>query len=342
MAEWITFLNLHYRTQRTEARILGEQILQKARKENNRQKIMVVLSHLAQAQMFDGDAIAAKNRYDESLALYDESADAEVAEQYGIEVKGQTLALSSNTYLHLGYPDTAYAMIKQSMAYSIHIGHNSSIAFAYLFMGLHGYFTSDNDLVINAIEEYYAIQKETRAAVWHSVFLDLLYACATGNIALAETRLQGMIDSGQDFATAYYVPYMAKVYREQGKINKAIEFMEEHLNRATTVKVVSAYPFLKYTLAQCYHAQDRQLTPRIERLLLAAKEDAVKQQAKYFELEIIVFYCQLTTPDSNPEGFSRLKTLIDWFDEINEGHNTLPYQLAKQQLNQYRSNNNDE
>ena len=307
-SDWVLFLSLHYTSQRAAARELGERMLTCARKDNDRQKTMVVLVHLAQAHMFDGDIELSISEYEEALDLYDENIDKDVATEYGTDAKAQNLALSSLSYLHLGQVSTATKKVLEAIEYSETINHETSKSFAYIFRALLAHFINDDKLTKQTINLYSNKHGGKKDQVWHNIFLDLLYSSSTDNPKEAEKLLQTMLDSGQNFAAGWYAPPIAQAYIKQGQPVKAMELMESTLEKCKELKIMATLPFLKHELALCYYEIDQCFSPRIRRHLDESIHDAKTQKSKYFEIKALTSYCQITKP--NAERISRLRFLI--------------------------------
>ncbi|SEB47467.1 TOMM system kinase/cyclase fusion protein [Tenacibaculum sp. MAR_2009_124] len=313
-ANLIEFLCLHNTSKRAEAKKLGSKILEKAVITQNNQQEMVILIHLAQAYQIDGDWSTAKDYFERALFLFDENRDINLVDEYGIHVKAQGLVLSSFSYLYLGSPNKALLKIKEAAAYSEEIGDDTSIAFAYVFIGLYGYFTGNFDLIKESVDTYKQKHNKTREEVWHTIFLDILYACFYRKSTLAQSYIQELLDTGQDVVIAWYTPYLTKLYLEENKPELAIQLITKTKKIVFEKKMCGAYSFILHTLAQCYFAKDKYLSKRIKNTLDKAIFYARTQNEVFFETEILLYYCKLNNNKSNSEKIDRLKELIELFE----------------------------
>ena len=312
--DWILFLSHHYGSRRKEARELGEELLRRAIKSKDRQREMVVLAHLGQAHLFDGDIQLSLEEYNRALSLYDEEKDKNVVEEYGTDAKGQTLALVSFNYLLLGYPDTALEKAYEGLEYAEKIGHESSIIFAHIFIGVIGLFTENFDLCVEITKRYEAKYGMRRDVIWHTVYLYQIYGTATEDFKLAEDCLDDL--SAQDFASGWYVPALVKKHLEFGHIDKATSLVEASLRKNEQFNVTVVYAYLKYALSLCYYAKDRQFSPRVKELLDQSLEMARQQQHRFVELEILVYYYQIVENEINKkEVQTQLSQAIEAFPE---------------------------
>lgn len=324
-SDWAMFLSLHYISRRKEARELGEALLARSRKANDRRQVMTVLVHLAQVHLFDGEIQLAIDECVEALDLYDEKNDLDIAAEYGTDGKAQNLSTSSLYYLHMGYTDKAKAVIDEAIAYSEQINHDSSIAFAHLFRALYGFYTKDNELIIETGKNYLLKYGQKKEKVWHYIFVKLLHAGAIDDIDTALECLNSMIETGQDFAISWYVPIIVNAYLKKGDIAAATELSERMLTFSEQKNVVSTLPFMRQNLACCYYYQDKAMTQRVEKLLLSAIDSAKSQQANLFEYDALEYYYRNHQDFNNLELENRLKQLAQWMIDINPNTSNATY-----------------
>ncbi|KZN40622.1 TOMM system kinase/cyclase fusion protein [Pseudoalteromonas luteoviolacea] len=275
-SEWAEFLYYHYRSERAKARALGEQLLDKSVTEQSRQMEMLVLSHLGQAYMFDGDAVLALDAYQRALLLFCPESDITFADEFGIEIEAQTLALQSNTLMHLGKVKQAKESAFKSLEIAKQRQHHSSIAFAYLFIGLFGYFTNDKELIKQCTQDFYTLRDELNLRVWHEHFVDVLYHCAHNDLDDAE-RSFVFISNEQDFASPYYVPFISDLYLEKRDREKATQRVIDNIAKSERIGLISALPFLYLTLAKLESDPLKRIAH-----LETSKRFSTEQDARFF------------------------------------------------------------
>ncbi|CAM1369034.1 TOMM system kinase/cyclase fusion protein [Tenacibaculum xiamenense] len=314
-ADLIEFLCFHYTSQRIKAEKLGNQILERAITSKNRQHEMLVLIHLAHAYQIDGEWEKAKIQFERVISLYDERCDSNLANEYGIHVKAQGLSMSSFSYLYLGNPNKALLKIKEAITYSEKINHDSSIAFAYVFLGLYGYFSGNYDLVKAETAKYKRKHNKTREEVWHTIFIDLLHACSHKKLEMAENYLQEILDSGQDIVLAWYAPYIADLYLDENKPDLAIELIERTKRIVFEKKMRGAYSFILHALGKCYYNKSNYLSKEVKDELDEAIFHARTGNDVFFEAQILTYYYKLIKDHrANNKIIHRLKELIKLFD----------------------------
>ncbi|OJJ15044.1 TOMM system kinase/cyclase fusion protein [marine bacterium AO1-C] len=336
-SDWIIFLSHHYCSRRQEASQFGEELLQKFRLKEKPKSIMAILVHLAQCHTFDGKLALSLKYYKEALAIYDQAIDKGKVEEYGVDTRTQNLALSSLSYLHLGYPSIALAKAQESLKLSEEEAHDPSIALATMFTGVKAYFIEDYDLVMEVTQNYNLKHGDKQDKVWHSIFVYMLYYSIRQKPEKAEEYLQKQLDSGQDLATGWYVHFIATAYIKVGKIDQAIALLSRTLARATEVQEIAVFPILKQTLAIAYFEKEQKFTEQVEAYLLEALADAQAQEARFFELEILVNYFQLNNHlDAKKTALlmPQLDRLQQWFSQQNET-NFPQFQRASQILKEH-------
>ncbi|MFT4925763.1 MAG: tetratricopeptide (TPR) repeat protein, partial [Phenylobacterium sp.] len=333
-SQWTLFIAAHYCSRRKEAREIGQKLLDKARKAQNRQDEMVVLVHLGQACNIDGDLVESMQTYEKALALYDETVDGPMALEYGMDLRVQALSLCSYNYIHFGQLAKAKDYAYQALSYAEHIGNIGEIVFANIFVALYHIFLKEFDEVKQTWQAFNTKHAD-KGRIFHVCYFECYCYSALKEPELSAKALQPQLDSGQLFAVGYYVTHLAEAYLEQGDVALATELMETSLQRSEKNGEASVWPFLKKTLAQCYYASDQQLTPRVEQLLVSSLQDAVDQKARYFEWENSVYYAQLLdkTGRDSCAVKANISSLYQWFYDNKEGTDTPLYRKTRQLMN---------
>jgi predicted ATPase len=331
--QWSEFLSAHYCSRRQEARKLGEELLTVFRQENRRQDEIVLRTHLGQAYNMDGDLILSMQTYESALALYDEKLDADMGLAYGMDPRVQALSLSGYNYLHMGQLAKAKENAYLALTYAEQIGNLGEIVFANIFVALYHVFLKEYEETAH-IWRNYNRQHGAKGEIFYLYFFRCYCYSAQREPQLAEQAMQPQIDSGQVFAVGYYVTHVAEAYLDTGDIAAATRLMEEALQRSISNNERSVFPFLKKTLAQCYHQSDKKLSSRIKDLLTTSIDDAIEQKARYFELENQVYLAQLMDYDKMDTGEIDLEIekLLAWFSEHHEGLTTPLYLKAQKRL----------
>ncbi|WDE01600.1 TOMM system kinase/cyclase fusion protein [Thalassomonas actiniarum] len=324
--EWSLFLNSHYSSQRAQTIEVGNRIIARARKERNRQREMVVLTHLGQAHLVDGNLKASLDMHNASLQMYSEALDKGISAEYGTDPKAQNLSMLTLTYIHLGMPEKALESVNKALAYSEVIGHDVSITFAHLFKALYAYFMNDRESVITTVQRYELSHGDKKELVWINTFLYMLYDWALYKTDFAELSIKDQLESGQLFALAWYEPSLADTYLELKQYDKAINLMENSLQRTKANGEYAALPFVLSSLAKCYYVVDKTLSPRVEQMLNESLRYAREQKAIFFELHSLVYYYPLIQDKTKKmQVQSEINMIVNGSDEMKD---TAPYRKA--------------
>ncbi|MCJ8275020.1 MAG: hypothetical protein MJK04_37165, partial [Psychrosphaera sp.] len=310
--DWILFLAAHYKPRRAESISRGEALLARCQKNNNRQQVMTVMFHLAQAYSIAGQLTKANPLYEQAYAMYDPKLDYDLAKEYGTDAKSQNLSLSAIDDLSMGQIDTAYAKLDEALQHAEEIGHQVSIIFACIVIAMVASFVKDYDKVL-AITKQYELKHGDKQSFF-TCYLYLYYYCVTGDSESAKKALDEQIATGQLFAISYYATHLVDLYLRQDRIDEATQLMEQTLNRAIEHENGGSLPFLKKTMAQCYYASDKKLSDRVKQMLTDAIDDAQSQQAHYYELENRVYLWTLDQADDGsdlPFDSRQIAALLD-------------------------------
>ncbi|WP_105169857.1 hypothetical protein [Pseudoalteromonas sp. T1lg23B] len=325
-------MSAHYASHRVRARELGEKLLSDVTNFGTRQDQVVVLVHLAQAYNIDGDLLKAKTLYEQALDLYDDEQDEVLALEYGMNIKVQILALASYNYLHLGELSKAKYCAYEAERISEHLNSIGEIVFANIFIALYHIFLKQHDLVVdnwNKFNEKYS--KQATGNVFHLHFLECYSYSSARNTELSRKALNKQIETGQTFATGYYVTHLAEAYIEEMRLDEAIQLIEDSLARCVKQGELSVIPFVKKTYAECLYLKHGKTTSQLLDLLHESITQAHSQDAKFFELESRLMLHKLA---HDAENYEKLKILHQWFIDHDEVENSLLFTELKGLLKQ--------
>ncbi|WP_125557602.1 TOMM system kinase/cyclase fusion protein [Pseudoalteromonas rubra] len=310
-SQWTLFMSAHYASHRSKARTLGESLLEAVREKGNRQDIIVVLVHVAQAYNIDGDLLSASELYEEALELYNDEQDAELALEYGMNIKVQILSLASYNYLHLGLLRKAKNCAYESARYAEDLNSIGEIVFANIFVALYHIFLKQHSKVVDnwlRFQEMYGAQ--AKGNVFHLHFLECYSYSSAKNTNLARQALNKQIETGQTFAAGYYVTHLAEAYVEESCLNEALNLMTSSYERCQRQGELSVMPFIKKTLAECMYLEQGFANQEIISLLKSSIDAAKDQSARFFELESRLYLYSLEQDKNN---FELLKENYHWF-----------------------------
>ncbi|CAH9052987.1 Serine/threonine-protein kinase PknD [Pseudoalteromonas sp. CIP111854] len=319
-SKWTLFMSAHYASHRVKARKLGEDLLTDVTKYGTRQDKVVVLVHLAQAYNIDGDLLKAKQLYEQALSLYEDDQDDVLALEYGMNIKVQILALASYNYLHLGELSKAKEFAYAAEKIGEQLDSIGEIVFANIFIALYHIFLKQHEYVVSNWERFNdKYSKQATGNVFHLHYLECYSYSSARETILSQLALNKQIETGQTFATGYYVTHLAEAYIEEGKLEEAINLIQTSLERCIKQGEHSVLPFVKKTYAQCLYLKYSQATDGIIKLLSESISDAQSQDAKFFELESRYLLYKLA---NTTENLTELKKLYTWFSNHKETLNS--------------------
>jgi class 3 adenylate cyclase/predicted ATPase len=123
-----------FRSELAAARSLGEELLILARRSQD-PGLLLEAHHTLWPTLVDmGEFVAARNQWEQGLALYDSERHGSYAFRYGNHDPGVcSRNFAAHTLWFLGYPDQALAMVRDALALARQLAHPYSLAVAQLY-----------------------------------------------------------------------------------------------------------------------------------------------------------------------------------------------------------------
>ncbi|TMP80720.1 TOMM system kinase/cyclase fusion protein [Pseudoalteromonas phenolica] len=306
---WSLFLNAHYSSKRKQAIEIGNNMISTAISENDRQQEMLVLTHLGQAYLVDGNIDKSIQCHSKSLSLYQYAQDSELFHEFGTDPKSQNLSMQSLSLLHSGKITEAFKSVEEALVHAEKINHDVSVTFAHLFKALLSYFIGDKDTVIETVKRYENKHKDKKELIWINTFLYMLFDWAQGKTDYAEYSIEQQIKSGQFFALGWYEPSLADTYLEKGQVEKAIELLEDSLDRIKRNGELSAIPFISLGLVKAYFAKYGTFTEEMLTLVRESYKTSKAQNAHFFSRLCQSLHSSLIgSPPSNSQNNNDIST----------------------------------
>jgi len=294
-AEWIKLVTLHESPHRKQAREFGDYLRQKYQQNGNTEKLLITLSHLSQAQMFDGDLALSADGFERAISLFDEQQHQHLAAQYSLDVLPYCSALVSLNYLHMGKLNLAIEKVRASMEYGERKQSRASIVIAYIFYALCEYLRGNESKVIELGDIYYQQHDDVDNPMFYRVYLDVLYCSAKGNLAKARELIEPAARSEAPFATGWYIHFIAKKHLERQEFNTALELLNLSLSVCERVQEYASMPIVQNALAWCLFKQRGVLDHEIQQLLNESLQATKQQQAHFFTLEALTLLQHMQT-----------------------------------------------
>ncbi|WP_298772491.1 TOMM system kinase/cyclase fusion protein [uncultured Shewanella sp.] len=286
-SEFLHFLHLHHSSQYQEARALGEALLTRYDVADFQEYHVPTLCFLAQNYQLTGSFHHSIERFEAAIALY-ESVPQQLFMENNTDFKPYCLGMLSLSYLHIDQLDKAIVLAHSAVNLSGEGHYSVSCIASHIFYALCMSFKGDDDEVINICENYYRQYYQVDNPVFYTLYIDILLETAKGNLNKAKQSVMKLCGSDYDFATGWYIHFIAKKLLAQSRFDEALSLMELSYNKSIKNNEKAALPIVKNTLALVLFSQGKGPCERGEALLHASIELAKKQKAYLFLKEALL------------------------------------------------------
>lgn len=284
-SEFLDFLSLHHSSRYQEAQELGERLLVTYETQSAHHDYLIpVLCFLSQNYQIQGEFHKSILSFERTLRLYEENS-ASVFMESDNDFKPYCLGMLSLSYIHIGELDKAIQVAKQATDLSVADKYPVSCVASHIFYALCLSFKGLDDQVIEVCQSYYQHFYDKENPTFYTVYIDILLETAKGNLDNAKTLVIDLCNSDYDFATGWYIHFIAKKMLNESRVEEAISLMELSLKKSTDNGEVGALPIVKNTLALALYKKNNEATLSILSLLNASLELAIEQKAYLFVQE---------------------------------------------------------
>jgi TOMM system kinase/cyclase fusion protein len=293
-SEFLDFLSLHHSSRYPEAKALGEKLLARYESTEGRCDYLIpVLCFLSQNYQFEGDFHKSISSFERTIALYEDNT-YPVFMEADNDFKPYCLGMLSLSYLHIGELDKAIDTAHQAVALSVVDKFPVSCVASHIFYALCLSFNGDEERVIQVCNDYYQYFYDEQNPTFYTVYIDILLETARGNLEEAKKRVLDLCNSDYDFATGWYMHFIAKKLMANNNTDDAVALMELSLEKSTNNGEVAAIPIVKNALALALFKQGNQASPRVISLLNESLELARQQRAYLFVQESEALLASMT------------------------------------------------
>jgi len=327
LSQWVLFQDHHFRSRRDAAIELGERIVHQARAHNHTRRELLVLPLLGQAYHLSGDLIAAKERCERAIALYDDENDMNLWMEYGVEPKSQALFLLSHILCCLGFPDAAKRASEESLLWAKKTGCSMSADGSVLFAAMVAFHSGDAETIIGQNRHFNNEERLTSADQWIASYWKACYEWAVREHEFSNFFISALIDAGRYGAVAWWEAMLADTELYGSDVNSAIERLTLSIQRCENNGELGPIPVLQRMLAMAYVDQENSLTQRSGSLFKQAIESTQHQGAIWLELDAVYHYSKALLKANRPEEV--LEHLGPILDKVSEGYATPLYVNAK-------------
>ncbi|WP_299006384.1 TOMM system kinase/cyclase fusion protein [uncultured Shewanella sp.] len=286
-SEFLHFLHLHHSSQYQEARVLGEGLLIRYDVADYQEYHVPTLCFLAQNYQLTGSFHHSIERFEAAIALY-ETVPQQLFMENNTDFKPYCLGMLSLSYLHIDQLDKAIVLAQSAVNLSGEGHYPVSCVASHIFYALCMSFKGNDAEVINICENYYRQYYQADNPVFYTLYIDILLETAKGNLNKAKQSVMTLCDSDYDFATGWYIHFIAKKLLAQSRVDEALLLMELSFDKSINNNEMAAMPIVQNTLALVLFRQEKGPCERGKLLLHASIKLAKKQKAYLFLKEALL------------------------------------------------------
>ncbi|MFK7777775.1 MAG: AAA family ATPase [Gimesia sp.] len=326
LSQWIVFQDNHYRSRCHEAIALGEKIIFRACKKDNRQQQMIMLPQLAQAYQCIGNLDQARQNCEQALELFDDQKDRTLWTQYGVEPKSHALVLLSHILSYQGFPERAEVCTQKALEWSQEIGNTMSVDASIMYFSMNAFLGADKERVAEATKDYIQHKGPWEKDEWLVSFIKVAGGWARQELKYSRWFFDRMLSFERGGPLFQCLPMLLETEIELGKEEVAIELVSRIIAHCDKHRLYGILPHLKLNLAQALYARDQRLSSEIVNLLQQSAQSARQQESRWLELMIAYTHARfLTGSKRNGKVKNMLSSVLDL---LTEGQNTRLYQQA--------------
>ncbi|WP_299490587.1 TOMM system kinase/cyclase fusion protein [uncultured Shewanella sp.] len=286
-SEFLHFLHLHHSSQYQLAREFGEALLTQYNVDDYQEYHVPTLCFLAQNYQLTGEFHHSIEKFEAAISLYD-AAPQQLFMENNTDFKPYCLGMLSLSYLHIDQLDKAIILAQSAVDLSCDGHYSVSCVAAHIFYALCMSFKGNDDEVIKICEDYYQQYYQADNPIFYTLYIDILLETARGNLDKAKQSVMTLCHSDYDFATGWYIHFIAKKLLALSRIDEALFLMELSYEKSIKNNEMAALPIVNNTLALVLLSQKNGQCERGEALLQTSIQLAKKQKAYLFLKEALL------------------------------------------------------
>jgi predicted ATPase len=319
-------------------RELAEQIFTLAQGKEDPALLLEANRMMGQTLYWLGEMAAAREHYEQAIALYDSRQHRSHAFVYGQDPGVACRGLAAWPIWVLGYADQALQNIHEALSLAHELAHPFSIVFALMISAVVHQFHRQARLVQTRAEELIALSTEQGFAFWLAVGKILrgwaLTVQGAGAEGIAQMRegFTAYWATGAEVDRPYLISLLAEAYREVGQAEEGLAVLIEAL--AFVDKTGD-----RYWEAELYRhkgdlllALDEENQAEAEACFHKAIEVARRQSARSLALRAVMSLSRLWQQQGKQEEARQM--LFDIYGWFTEGFDTADLKAAKDLLNE--------
>ncbi len=318
--DWALFSYFHAQSKSKEAKNIGEMLIEKSIQKKNHRVEMAISSFLGQSYFISGDIDKSEKLLTTVFEKFDLQNDKSIFEDYGFDPYIFATGLLGFIYCFRGYTNNALELYKKGIRYAKTTDNDALLVTAFVFMICFLSLIDDKILSKKYADELHEILGDRLKQVWVSCLLDILTDWVNDKTDVAEEQREGIIKAGQSLALSYYEPSMIKTYLKTKKYDKALELLNNSLDRQLKHEERSILPLFYNLLGQCMCLKKKNTTEEIESIFKTAIQYAEEMKFGLLKLHTTVDYSEFLIKENQikkaEELLSSMKEFCNTMTEI--------------------------
>jgi tetratricopeptide (TPR) repeat protein len=230
--DWNLIQMHHVRSERADALQIAEKLVNNARCDNDRRRLVDSLSMLAICLTTDGQFDQALVLYRECLSLYDPEQDTTIAEVNGADPCCQALTNMAVALVMTNQLDEAKAVLSQAMKWANQLDHLLSKALTFAYTSIVLTIADERDelkvgrkLACEFFDQYPELKHLYS-------FSNAIYEWLDGGTQCQQEFSDYRVQTNQTYLHSLYQGILAKTYKEKGHVQQSREIVAAALDWA--------------------------------------------------------------------------------------------------------------
>jgi predicted ATPase len=317
---WVVYL---LRAQLGTAFSLAEELLRRARREEDSALLQYAYFALGNTSFWRGELLSAREHLEKAIELYSPERHRPLIVRFGgVDAGVFCLSYSSWTLLHLGCLDRALSRSKESIELAQGLSHPHSMAFAGTFAGFVLQGRREVAATGATTEAVIALSSEHGLTDWLA-WATSLYGWAIANSGRDKEGIAKMCEglaasqaTGAVLLRPYFLTLLAAACIEAGASDRALSALSEALEAANEHEIHHYEPETHRLIGELQWRRSDSNTVEAQHCFERAIQIARKQSAKLFELRATMSLARLLSDTGRrDEAHTILAQIYNLFSE---------------------------
>ncbi len=313
--DWALFSYYHAQSKSKEAKEIGEQLIEKSIINGNHNVEMAISSFLGQSYFISGDIDKSEKLLETVIQKFNLNDDKAICLEYGFDPYIFATGLLGFIYCFRGFPKKAMQSYENGIKYSKTTENDSLVVTAYVFMVCFLSIIDNKNLSEKYVDELHNLLGDKLKQVWVSCLFDILSDWVNNKTNIAEEQREAIINAGQSLALSYYEPSMAKTYIVQKEYDKAIELLQNSIERQVKHHENSILPLFYNLLGVSMLKKEGNINSEIEKIFKKSIEHSEKMNFNLLKLLTITNYSEVLIKEKQLE---KAKSLLESVKEFSD------------------------